>query len=74
MRRVADGQRPLPFKTGLSPKRKGAPRTWRLADGSIARVCPQCGCHRDRRCTILLDDDGVAFDVFDDDPEVKGYF
>lgn len=60
-----DRQRPLPFKfkSGLGPSRLRPPKTWRLPDGSIARVCPLCGCDRERRCTIILDDDGVFVDA-----------
>jgi hypothetical protein len=52
----SDGQMPLPFKRGTQTR--PPPRTWKTRDGAIARVCPECGCNRDRRCKVTLGDDG----------------
>lgn len=56
-----DGQRPLPFKTGLPKSRmrarvKSKKERWALPGGWVGKTCPMCGCSRDVRCRIVLSD------------------
>ena len=53
MKRVADTQRPLPFKFGMPAARRKPAKRWKWIDGSIARICPSCGCSEHARCTLV---------------------